>query len=72
MLLLYHRYIFSNIKQLCIILFMDEEEKINQKEPVCPRCGLRSYDSTCPNCGTPIVDNQDDEEEEYDWREKRR
>jgi len=43
-----------------------------QKEPVCPRCGLRTYDSECPNCGTPIVDTSDDEEEEYDWREKHR
>jgi ribosomal protein L37E len=53
---------------------MDEEEttEIKKSEPVCPRCGLRSYDSECANCGTPIVDKKDDEDEEYDWREKKR
>ena len=53
---------------------MDEElEEIKEKsDPVCPRCGLRSYDDQCQTCGTPIVDKSDDEEEEYDWREKKR
>ena len=53
---------------------MEDEKEITseEKEPVCPRCGLRSYDSHCPSCGTPIVDKSDDEEEEYDWREKKR
>jgi ribosomal protein L37E len=55
---------------------MDEEintnEEIDRKEPVCPRCGLRSYDETCQACGTPIVDNKDDEDEDYNWREKYR
>ena len=54
---------------------MDDEEDViieQKKEPVCPRCGLRSYDEMCQNCGTPIVDTSDDEEEEYDWREKKR
>ena len=41
-------------------------------DSVCPRCGLRTYDEFCPSCGTPIVDKSDDEEEEYDWREKHR
>ena len=50
----------------------EETEKKDKPEPVCPRCGLRSYDSQCSNCGTPIVDKSDDEDEEYDWREKRR
>jgi ribosomal protein L37E len=51
------------------------EEEIEGKaksDPVCPRCGLRSYDSECAQCGTPIVDKKDDEEEEYDWREHKR
>jgi len=47
-------------------------EENNVKEPVCPRCGLRSYDNNCKNCGTPIVDKSDDEEEDYNWREKYR
>lgn len=53
---------------------MDEENNKEEDlhEPVCPRCGLRSYDDFCQNCGTPIVDTSDDEEEEYDWREKHR
>jgi len=56
---------------------MEENEDINddtpaKKEPTCPRCGLRSYDANCSNCGTPIVANKDDEEEEYDWREHKR
>lgn len=52
---------------------MDEEtESKEKKEPVCPRCGLRSYDIHCAQCGTPIVDKKDDEEEEYDWREHKR
>ncbi len=50
----------------------DELEQEEVKEPVCPRCGLRSYGDSCLNCGTPIVDKTDDEEEEYDWRERKR
>ncbi len=49
---------------------LEQEEKT--KEPICARCGLRSYDTMCANCGTPIVDKTDDEDEEYDWREKKR
>jgi hypothetical protein len=52
-----------------------EEEEINEvetKEPVCPRCGLRSYDAICQNCNTPIVSKTDDEDEDYNWREKYR
>lgn len=41
-------------------------------DSTCPRCGLRTYEPSCPSCGTAIVDNTDDEEEEYDWREKHR
>ena len=52
---------------------MDEEQEENiKKEPTCPRCGLRSYDDICQNCGTPIIEKKDDEEEEYDWRETKR
>lgn len=55
---------------------MDEEEiteKSSAKEDAhCPRCGLRSYDDICQNCGSPIVDKSDDEEEEWDWRETKR
>ncbi len=50
----------------------DKKEEKKTKEPVCPRCGLRSYDEVCQACGTPIVDKKDDEEEDYDWREKHR
>ncbi|MFA6392972.1 MAG: hypothetical protein WCW54_02725 [Candidatus Paceibacterota bacterium] len=51
----------------------DEETKEEDiKEPVCARCGLRSYNDPCPNCGTPIVDKNDDEDEDYNWREKYR
>jgi len=53
---------------------MDDEFENNEEERggdmVCPRCGLRLFDPVCPNCGTPIVDKADDEDEEYDWREK--
>ncbi len=49
-----------------------EDEQVNIKEPTCPRCGLRSYDYQCAQCSTPIVDKKDDDEEEYDWREKKR
>ncbi len=52
---------------------MEEEVEENKKsDPTCPRCGLRSFDSECAQCGTPIVDKSDDEDEEYDWRETRR
>ncbi|MFA6355425.1 MAG: hypothetical protein WCW65_03300 [Candidatus Paceibacterota bacterium] len=53
----------------------DEEETKKQKvkkDMNCPRCGLRSYDDVCANCGAPIVDTSDDEEEDYNWREKYR
>jgi len=49
----------------------EQEEKV-KKDPVCPRCGLRSFDDICQNCGTPIIDKSDDEEEDYDWRETKR
>lgn len=48
------------------------EKEVKEKESICPRCGLRSYDEICLNCGTSLVDRSDDEEEEYDWREKYR
>lgn len=54
---------------------MEEEDLEKQEEPtepVCARCGFRSYNDPCPSCGAPIVDKSDDEDEEYDWREKKR
>lgn len=52
---------------------MNEEIEQNQSnDPICPRCGLRSYSNECAQCGTPIVDKKDEEDEEYDWREKKR
>ncbi len=64
---------------------MDEDEEIikvassatnqeggKEKDMICPRCGLRSYDEVCQKCGTPIVDKKDDEEEDTNWREKYR
>jgi hypothetical protein len=50
----------------------DNEKEITPKEPTCSRCGLRTYNDPCPNCGAPIVDKGDDEEEEYDWRERKK
>ena len=42
----------------------DEDVELQEKkEPTCPRCGLRSYDNECANCGTKIVDKTDDENE---------
>lgn len=57
---------------------MDENEENNidtsssKGDNQCPRCGLRSYDDTCQNCGASMMDGSDDEEEEYDWREHKR
>ncbi len=48
---------------------MEDEE---QNDPKCSRCGLRAFDTTCQKCGAPVVDKSDDEDEEYDWREKKR
>jgi ribosomal protein L37E len=50
---------------------LENNENQDKKEPTCARCGLRSYDDICQNCGTPIIDKSDDEDEEYDWRESR-
>ena len=55
--------------------FEIKEENNSKKEPICPRCGLRSYNEICQVCGTPIVNKKETEEddEEYDnWREKYR
>lgn len=51
-----------------------EEEQSETKDPMCSRCGLRTYDPVCPNCGTPIIDKKDneDDDEEYNWREHKR
>ncbi len=52
----------------------EEVEKQNESddEPLCPRCGLRSYGKECANCGAPIFDKKKEDEEEYDWREHKR
>ncbi|MCE9517715.1 hypothetical protein K8Q96_01790 [Candidatus Nomurabacteria bacterium] len=50
----------------------EETQELNQKEPTCNRCGLRSYNDSCQNCGSPIVNKKDEEDEEYDWRETKR
>ena len=74
MIKLFSKYL-PKLLSLCYNIKMDDEnEKIEEtiKDPVCPRCGLRSYDEICQNCGTPIVNKTDDEEEDYDWREKHR
>lgn len=55
---------------------MSDEEDIKEEnskpDPHCPRCGLRAFDDICQNCGAPIVDTSDDEDEEWDWRETKR
>ncbi|KKP91171.1 MAG: hypothetical protein US04_C0001G0138 [Candidatus Nomurabacteria bacterium GW2011_GWD2_36_14] len=55
---------------------MDNEDEIieesNSPDTQCPRCGLRTYDDVCQSCGSPIISKIDDEEEDYDWREKKR
>lgn len=50
----------------------EEKQEETKKDPVCPRCGLRSFDDICQSCGTPILDKKDDEEEDLNWREKYR
>jgi ribosomal protein L37E len=76
MLILYHHLTILKNFKIYYTINMDNEDdkkvKKEAKEPICPRCGLRSYDEVCQNCGTPIVDKKDEEEEEYDWREKHR
>ncbi len=57
---------------MCMEEELEKEEQNNDKGTYCPRCGLRSYDDPCPNCGAPMVNKEDDEEEEYDWRETKR
>jgi ribosomal protein L37E len=58
---------------------MYEEEDItiksNDKDTNCSRCGLRSYESECRNCGTPMTnkeDTKDEEDDNYNWREHKR
>ena len=55
---------------------MYDKEETTTKEPTCPRCGLRSLQEECQNCGTPIIldkkDKEEDEEEYDNWREKKR
>lgn len=61
---------------IVIIVSMEDEEETKKekvkKDMNCPRCGLRSYDDICANCGAPIIDTSDDEDEDYNWREKYR
>lgn len=52
---------------------LDDQENSVGEESICPCCGLRSYDDVCQNCGTSIVGSKDnDEDEEYNWREHKR
>jgi len=55
----------------------NEEDQITDDRHICPKCGLRQYDSVCANCHIQIYEEEDpekkkeDEYDEYDWREKR-
>ena len=55
---------------------MENEEEIKeQQDTTCPRCGIRSYDDECRACGTPIILDKKEKEEEndnYNWREHKR
>lgn len=52
----------------------EETEEIKQ-DPTCMRCGLRVFGDECQACGTPVVLDKKDKEEEddnYSWREHKR
>lgn len=55
----------------------EENLEIKNKDKVCPLCGLRQYGDICANCDTPIEEEvdldkkQEDEYDEYDWRDHR-
>lgn len=48
----------------------DSEEENKDEDLICPHCGLRSYNRACPSCQTPLVINEE-ENEERDWRERK-
>ncbi|MCX6756176.1 MAG: hypothetical protein NTX85_02460 [Candidatus Nomurabacteria bacterium] len=53
----------------------NEEETKEQSDPTCMRCGLRVFGDECQACGTPVVLDKKDKEEEddnYSWREHKR
>lgn len=57
---------------------MDEEDYQKEiEEPTCPNCGLRSYNDPCPGCGFSLNETgntpkeNEDEDDVYDWRERR-
>jgi methionyl-tRNA synthetase len=56
----------------------DEEETTEeqtQDDSICPKCGIRQYGDICQNCGTKLEEDEKektkDDDDEYDWREKR-
>jgi hypothetical protein len=59
---------------------MDNEDENNEEDfgedAACPQCGMRQYNDVCPNCGIKIKEEEEkiekkDDDDEYDWREKR-
>lgn len=60
-------------------MIMHDEFYINENEDNdissdsnCPRCGLRTYESICPACGTSLSTDKKDEEEEDEYYERRK
>lgn len=57
---------------------MEEENYDNEEvksDPTCMRCGRRVLGDECGACGTPMVLDKKDKEEEddnYSWREHKR
>ena len=54
---------------------MEEEETEKTIEPTCQSCGLRIYNDFCPVCQLSVKKTQkleEEEEDETDWREKKR
>lgn len=50
----------------------------DQEDKTCPNCGIRYYGNSCINCGTTnknsnlsFEENDNDEDEVYDWRERK-
>lgn len=53
---------------------MEDEEEV-KSDPTCMRCGRRVLGDECQACGTPMVLDKKDKEEEddnYNWREHKR
>jgi len=52
-----------------------EEDNSVGGDSNCPRCGIRTYEETCPVCGTPLnikKGKDDDEDEYYERRREKR